>query len=217
VRSTQGAVVKCYGLKWLSLMVLVPLPWSTRVWALPFLTLLAPSARVNAAAGHRHKTTVDWTVQVVQVVSRWLGPRRWTLVGDGAYACVRLARTCAAESVTLISRLRLDAQLYAFPSRTAPRRRGPKPLKGKRCTALGHRLAEAYRRGKDLEVPWYGGTTRRVRILSECCLWYTPGERPVALRWVLVIDPTDHYPPLAIFSTDRDLLVEPIIARFVQR
>ena len=47
VRSTKGTVVKCYGLKWISLMLLVPLPWSPRPWALPFLTLLAPSERAN--------------------------------------------------------------------------------------------------------------------------------------------------------------------------
>jgi len=219
VRSTKGTVVKCYGLKWISLMLLVPLPWSSRPWALPFLTVLAPSERANTAAKRRHKTTVDWTVQAVNVISRWLGGRRWTLVGDGAYACVHLAHRCVARSVTLISRLRLDAQLYAFPGArpNAPRRRGPKPLKGKRLTALENRVAEAYRRGKDLEMPWYGGTTRPVRVLSECCLWYTPGERPVAIRWVLVVDPTDQYPPMAVFSTDLDLPVEQIIARFIQR
>jgi hypothetical protein len=47
VRSTQGTVVKCYGLQWISLMLLVPLPWSTRPWALLFLTILAPSERAN--------------------------------------------------------------------------------------------------------------------------------------------------------------------------
>ncbi len=51
VRSTRKVVVKCYGLKWISLMLLVPLPWSSRVWALPFLTLLAPSKRANKQAG----------------------------------------------------------------------------------------------------------------------------------------------------------------------
>ena len=50
VRSTKGTVVKCYGLKWMSLMLLVPLPWSTRPWTLPFLTLLAPPERANTAA-----------------------------------------------------------------------------------------------------------------------------------------------------------------------
>jgi hypothetical protein len=186
-------------------------------WALPFLTLLAPSERANTAAKRRHKTTVAWTVQAVKVISRWLGRRRWTLVGDGAYACVHLARMCAARSVTRISRLRLDAQLDAFPDPNAPRRRGPKPLKGKRLTALKDRVAEASERGKDLEIPWYGGTTRGVRVLSDCCLWYTPGEPPIALRWVLVVDPTDQHPPMAVFSTDLDLPIEQIIARLVRR
>jgi hypothetical protein len=39
VRSTNKHVIKCFGLKWLSLMVMVRLPFSSRVWGLPFLTL----------------------------------------------------------------------------------------------------------------------------------------------------------------------------------
>ena len=40
VRSTKKHVVKCFGLKWVSMMVLVTVPWSSRVWGLPFLTVL---------------------------------------------------------------------------------------------------------------------------------------------------------------------------------
>lgn len=40
VRSTQKHVVKCFGLKWLPLCLIVKLPWSKRPWALPFLTFL---------------------------------------------------------------------------------------------------------------------------------------------------------------------------------
>ncbi len=217
VRSTKATVVKCYGLKWISLMVIVPLPWSRRPWALPFLTLLAPSERANTAAKRRHKTTVDWTIQAVNVVSRWLGPRRWTLIGDGGYACVRLAHACVARGVTLISRLRLDAQLYAFPDRHAPRRPGPKPLKGKRLPALKDRVTEALAYGKDLEIPWYGGATRVVRVLSQVSLWYTPGKRPIAIRWVLIVDPHGEAEPMAVFSTDVERPVALIIAQFVRR
>jgi hypothetical protein len=39
VRSTQKVCVKCFGLKWISMMLIVPLPWSGRCWALPFLTV----------------------------------------------------------------------------------------------------------------------------------------------------------------------------------
>lgn len=45
VRSTKKHLVKCFGLKWLSLMLLVKLPWSERVWALPFLTVLCRAQR----------------------------------------------------------------------------------------------------------------------------------------------------------------------------
>jgi hypothetical protein len=134
VCSTQKVVVKCYGLKWISMMVLVPLPWSVRPWALPFLTVLAPSQRANEAADRRHKTSIDWTVQVVKQVARWLDQRRWVLIGDGGFACVHLALTCVGlvVPVTLISRLRLDAQLYDFPPPPRRGHRGPKPAKGRK-------------------------------------------------------------------------------------
>jgi hypothetical protein len=64
--------VTCFGLKWLSTMLLVPLPWSEPPWALAFFTTLAPAKRANEAAGRRHKTTIDWAIQMVKVVSRWL-------------------------------------------------------------------------------------------------------------------------------------------------
>ena len=76
------------------MMLVVPLPWSKRHWALPFLTVLAPSKKANEKAGKRHKTTIDWSTQMVLVISRWLGQRSWVLVGDGAYACVSFALAC---------------------------------------------------------------------------------------------------------------------------
>ena len=42
VRSSHGHFVKASGLRWLSLMLLVPIPWAERIWALPFLIALAP-------------------------------------------------------------------------------------------------------------------------------------------------------------------------------
>jgi hypothetical protein len=60
VRSSKGHFVKTSGLRWLSLMVIVPIPWATSRWALPFLTVLAPSARWSEANGKRHKTLTAW-------------------------------------------------------------------------------------------------------------------------------------------------------------
>jgi hypothetical protein len=76
--------------------------------------LTAPSKKSNEKTGRRHKTSLDWTRQMVKLISRWL-KKSWILVGDGAYACMDLAATCIKQNVTLISRLRLDAQLFKFP------------------------------------------------------------------------------------------------------
>jgi len=43
VRSSKSFFVKTSGLRWVSMMLLAPIPWALRVWALPFLTVLAPS------------------------------------------------------------------------------------------------------------------------------------------------------------------------------
>jgi hypothetical protein len=40
VRSSHSHVIRCFGLKWVSMQVLVRVPWSGRVWACPFLTAL---------------------------------------------------------------------------------------------------------------------------------------------------------------------------------
>jgi hypothetical protein len=59
VRSTQERFVKSSGLRWVCLMLLVPVPWAGRVWALPFLSVLAPSERYAAQRGKRHKKITD--------------------------------------------------------------------------------------------------------------------------------------------------------------
>ena len=64
VRSSKSFFVKTSGLRWLSLMLLSPIAWAGRVWALPFLTVLAPSERYCQERGLRHKTLTDWARQV---------------------------------------------------------------------------------------------------------------------------------------------------------
>ena len=210
VRSTQSKVVKCYGLKWISMMVLVPLPWNLRPWALPFLTVLAPSERANEEAKRRHKTTLKWTVQAVKQVSRWLEATAFTVVGDGAHAC-------SANRATLVPRLRLDARLFGFPETPPPGRRGRKPKKGARLPSLKTLLDRQDEPWREAEVAWYGGECKAVRLLSGVALWHTPGEDPIRLRWVLVADPTGETRPQAFFTTDAEWTPERIVEVFVLR
>src|SRR5438045_1602180 len=71
VRSSHSHFVKASGLRWVCLMLLVPIPWAARTWALPVLTALAPSERYDAERGRRHKTITDWARQLLLTVRRW--------------------------------------------------------------------------------------------------------------------------------------------------
>ncbi len=75
VRSTQENFVKSSGLRWVCVMLLVEIPWASRVWALPFLSALAPSERYAAQLGKRHKKITEWAWQLLLVVRRWYPQR----------------------------------------------------------------------------------------------------------------------------------------------
>jgi DDE superfamily endonuclease len=113
VHSSQQHVIHCFGLKWVSMMLLVPVLWSRRVWALPFLTALYwPIAK---GTQQRHKTSVDGVRHIMQQARRWLPGRRLVLVVDGGFAAVSLALACVKNKVVMVSRLRWDAALYHPP------------------------------------------------------------------------------------------------------
>ena len=110
------------------------IPWAGRRWALPFLTVLAPSERYYQERGRPHKKATGWARQMVLQLRRWLPRRPLVLVGESGCAVLDLVHLCQSlsEPVTLITRLRLDAGLYApAPPRAAgqmgrPRVKGPR-------------------------------------------------------------------------------------------
>lgn len=214
VRSSQSRVVTSFGLKWECMTLIVPLPWCKRPWALPFLTVLAPSKKSNESQQRRHKTSLDWTRQMVKVVSRWL-KRSWILIGDGAYACMDLAATCITKNVTLISRLRLDAQLFHMPV-PEKKKLGRKPIKGKRIQ-LKELLIDPAQIWQTTTVNWYGGEQKPVEYLTFVCLWYHAGVVPLTLRIVLVKTPDGKNAAETFFSTDIALVPTQIINYFVLR
>lgn len=197
--------------------MMVPVPWSQRIWALPFLTLLMASKQADTEAGRRHRTTVEWTVVMVRLVARWLGRRPWILIGDGRYACIQLGWECLVNQATLISRLRLDARLFDSPVPVAPARRGRKPQKGVRLAKLASRVEEARTQGEAVTVSWYRGQRKTLRVLSGIALWHTPGITPLPIRWVLVVDPEGRPPAQAFFTTALNLTPERVIELFVWR
>jgi DDE superfamily endonuclease len=215
VRSTKQHVIRCFGLKWVVMMLLVPLPWARRVWALPFLTALCRPA--DKAVRRRHKTSVDWVRQMMQQVRRWLPGRALVLVVDGGFAAVSLASACVKSQVTMVSRLRWDAALYHWPGPHPQGKRGPKPLKGKRQRSLQEWAERTDTPWETVEVDWYGGQRRTLWVFSHTALWHTPGWSPVEIRFVIVCDPKGKLRMEAFFCTDLQATPVQILAWVIMR
>jgi hypothetical protein len=219
VRSSRKKVVYCFGLRWIAMMLAVPLPWSRRVWALPFLTVQAPSRRANENNGKRHKTVIDWTCQMLSLVRRWVPDRVVVLVGDGAYAAMDLIRRSQAlpGTVILVARFRWDAALYGPPPSSVPGKRGPKPKKGKRQPSLTQRADDPSSVWKTVRVRWYEGVHKQVCLLSGVSLWYKSGTPPLPIRWVIVRDPEGKFEDTPLLCSDLEVTEQQIVEWFVLR
>ena len=218
VRSSKSYVVKCFGLKWICLSLIVFVPWSKRAFALPFMTVLAPSKACNEKEGKQHKTTIDWAGQMICIMSKWMQKidptKTISLVGDGAYACVHFAWQCMTRKIRLITRFRLDSALYATLDPNRPKKRGRPALKGEKVCSLKQRSTDTSFTWETLSVNWYGQVQKAIEYQTDVNLWYTPGEKPIPVRWVMI--KTDQRIE-ALMCTDINYSVQSIIEDYVLR
>jgi hypothetical protein len=205
VRSTHENFVKASGLRWVCVMLLVEIPWAARVWALPFLSALAPSERYAAERGRRHKKITEWAWQLLLLLRRWYPEREIVAVADRAYASLKLLERCRKlrKPITFVTRLRLDAALYEPAPPRRPGQRGRPRLKGERLPNLSV-VAEDPSTVWELTTiaNWYGESEQMVELTSETAVWYSTGLFAVPLRWVLVRDPQGQFKTQALLCTD---------------
>jgi hypothetical protein len=220
VRSSREHFVKTSALRWVCLALLVPVPWASRVWSLPFLSALAYSERYAEEQGKRHKTLTDWAGQLLLLVRRWYPEREIVAVADGGYAALKLLDRCRSlsEPITFITRLRLDAALY----KPAPPRHcgqlGRPRLKGDRLPNLSVLAQDPTTDWAPITLNnWYGNSKRTIEIVSGTALWYSTGLPAVPLRWVLIRDPQEEFETQALLCTDLAAEPEQIISWFVRR
>jgi len=155
---------------------LAPIPWAQKVWALPFLTVLAPSERDHQQRRMRHKTIPDWGRQMILPLRRWL-PDRALVVADSAYAVLDLLARCQRLSrpVTVVTRLRLDAALYDPPPEQTTPTKGRPRQKGQRQPTRQARLSDQRTLWQPVTVGWYGATRRTVEIATGTAVWHHGG------------------------------------------
>jgi hypothetical protein len=219
VRSSHGHFVKASGLRWLSLMLLVTIPWAQRVWALPFLTVLAPSERYYKGKVRKHKKLTEWARQMILQVRRWLPKRLIVVVADSGFAVIDLLwRLRQLENpICMITRFRLDAALYE-PFQNLPGQKGRPRKKGKRLPTLEQVAENKSMPWQRLTVQeWYGEKRRLIEIASATAVWYHSGQPPLPIRWVIVRDPKNIFKTQALLCTDINISAEQIIQWFVRR
>jgi hypothetical protein len=222
VRSEGARKVHCRAIRWLCACLLVRVPWSGRPWALPFFVVPVLAAKVCQRLGKQPRSHVGWSRVLVTRLERWLPTRPILLVGDGNFMAIELVERCQAATspATLVTRMRLDQALYAFPERPPQGKRGRPAKKGARQMRLTQRLSDPNTGWQWVTLAWYGGGSRRVALATGVSLWYTPKHDPVPVRWVLVRPlPRDPHPfkPAALASSNPRLAASEIVQRYLGR
>ena len=220
VRSSHSHFVKASGLRWLTLMLLVPIPFAQRVWALPFLTILAPSERYYEGKVRVHKKLTDWLRQALLQIRRWLPDRAVVFVADSSYAVIDLLANMIQlpTPITMVVRFRLDAGLYEPAPARRPGQQGRPRKKGARLPTLAQVAVNPHTRWQRHTVRyWYGELKRAIEITSGTAVWFHCGHPAVPIRWVIVRDPLGKFKTQALLCTDLQAKPQQIVEYFIQR
>ena len=212
-----------FGHVWVVVALWVPLPLgSGRGFALPVLFRLYVGAK-RGGERHRHGQTQtrlgprlqaartahaercqitkpELLREMVALLAHWAGERTVYLAVDSAYA----GRTVLEDrppNVQVVSRLRLDAALYAPPPRRRPGQKGRPCRRGDRLPALAQRIARP-RRWATLHLVVYGRAVAP-QVFTLAALWYG-ALRSQLVRIVVVRDPSGRRRAEAFFRTDLD-------------
>ena len=220
VRSSKSHFVKASGLRWISAMLLVKIPWAKRIWGLPFLTVLAPSERYYESKPRGHKKLTDWARQMGMQVSRWRPKRKIVFVADSSYAALELLDSLLTlpNPVYMVTQLRLDAALYKPAPEPEHRPVGRPRKKGARLPSLKDVLASKQTTWQKVTIAnWYGQGPTQVEITSDTAVWYNSGKPIVPFRWVLVRDPNGKFKSRALLCTDQSATPLQILEWFIRR
>lgn len=218
IASSKSQHVAASGLRWMVLALVVTVPWNRHRWALPFLSRLAPSAKVDAAQKRRHKALTVHARQMVAAVRRWLPGVPLTLLGDTTYSAMALGHACRRRDIRLIAPLGPKACLHEpLPPPTGGRGRGRPRKAGPALPKLAAALVDPATAWQVAELAWSDGTTRTLELASGTAWWSHAGEPPLPIRWVLSRDPAGKLESRAYFSTAPSDTAAAIVVEFLKR
>lgn len=192
------------GLRWLSAMVLVEVPFAGSIWALPVLTALTPSKAWSEQHGRRHRPITEWARLLLLAIRRWLPDRPIVAVMDGEFAALELL-DALRSSMVVITRLRKDARLFDPPP-CHDDKPGRASRKGKRQPLLSERLTDPAAHWQRVvqasRLSWRSGGW--IEYAHGTALWHHGGKPIVPVLWVLVRYPDGRHEPEAFLCTDTE-------------
>jgi hypothetical protein len=213
VRSTRRQKIFAFGHCWVVLAVLLPVPFSSRAFALPVLFRLYRTVKSCERAGQPHRKKTELARELLDVLARWVGARRVEISADSAY-CNDTVTRGLPDTVVLFGAMRPDAVLTAPPP--ARSRRPGRPSRRGRPVAKPEAIA------KDGRRPWLSceatlyGTRRIVRYKTVDAQWYRAcGVR--LLRIVLVKVDDGAIGMRVFFCTDARVAVPVILETYAGR
>jgi len=215
--STKKRVATAPGHNWVVLAVAVCLPFTgTPILALPLVVRLHRPGKGQPSCAALAKE------MLAEVLQGFPG-RRFTLVGDGAYACKELLLDLD-ERVTFVGRLRGDAAVYdPRVPKAQPGKPGPKAKKGPRLPKPKEAAAKADRKRTSvgawvwqaIEVVVYG-CARSLKAVTYEAVWPTVLKlRPIQV--VVVRDPQGRMRDCYLFTTDPSANAAWVITQFAWR
>ena len=217
VASTKKRTATASGHNWVVLAVAVGVPFTNvPILALPLL------ARLHLP-GTAQPSCADLARQMLAAVLEWFPHRRFTLVGDSAYATKGLLEDLD-ERVTFVGRLRGDAAVYDPIVPVAKKgQRGPKAKKGPRLPSPKQAALKADRKRlavgawlwQTVAVVVYGAP-RSLQAFTYEVVWPTVlGLR--AIQVVVVRDPSGRMRDAYLFTTDLGASLNWVITMFAWR
>lgn len=213
VRSSKAFRVFCFGHVWVTLAVIVRVPFSSRPWALPVLFRLYRNEKECTSKGHEHRKKTELAREMLDVFAAWVGLESVDVAMDSAY-CNDTVMRDLPPSIVVVGAMRPDAVLTAGPI-TKPGRRGRRPVRGiplPKPAALANSKA----------CPWQTckanlyGKVRTVHYKTLVAQWYRAcGAR--LLRIVIVRVDDGAIPLRVFFCTDPRRSVVEILQGYAQR
>ncbi len=213
VRSTRRQKIFAFGHCWVVLAVLLPVPFSSRTFALPVLFRLYRTVKSCERAGQPHRKKTELARELLDVLAGWVGPRRVEVSTDSAYCNDTVTRGLPGTFV-LFGAMRPDAVLTAPPP--ARSRRPGRPSRRGRPVAKPEVIA------KDERRPWLSceatlyGVRRTVRYKTVDAQWYRACG--VRLLRIVVVKVDDGAIGMRVFfCTDATLGIPVILETYAGR